>query len=106
MAWLVLIVSGVFEAVWAVALGKSEGFTKPVPSVVFALALIVSMGGLAYALRTLPVGTGYAVWVGIGASLAVVYGMVTGSEPITLLRLALICGLIGCVIGLRLVSAH
>ncbi|MDO4717291.1 MAG: multidrug efflux SMR transporter [Propionibacteriaceae bacterium] len=106
MAWLVLIVSGVFEAVWAIALGKSEGFTKPVPSVVFALALIVSMGGLAYALRTLPVGTGYAVWVGIGASLAVVYGMVTGGEPITLLRLALICGLIGCVIGLRLVSAH
>ena len=106
MAWLVLIVSGIFEAVWAIALGKSEGFTKPVPSVVFALALIVSMGGLAYALRTLPVGTGYAVWVGIGASLAVVYGMVTGSEPVTFLRLALICGLIGCVIGLRLVSAH
>lgn len=104
MAWLVLIVSGVFEAVWAIALGRSEGFTRPVPSLVFVVALIVSMGGLAYALRTLPVGTGYAVWVGIGASLAVIYGMVTGSEPVSFLRLVLICGLIGCIVGLKLVS--
>ena len=57
MAWLVLIVSGVFEAVWATALGKSVGFTRLIPSIVFILGLIVSMGGLAYALRTLPVGT-------------------------------------------------
>lgn len=70
------------------------------------MALIVSMSALAYAWRSLPVGTGYAVRVGLGASLAVVYSMVTGSEPVAFLRLALICGLIGCVIKLRLVSAR
>uniref|UniRef100_UPI0035670C0D DMT family transporter n=1 Tax=Nocardioides sp. TaxID=35761 RepID=UPI0035670C0D len=73
MAWLVLIVSGVLEAVWAVALGKSEGFSRLTPTLVFLVGIVLSMGGLAYALRTLPVGTGYAVWVGVGASLTVVY---------------------------------
>jgi len=61
MAWTVLVLSGVFEAVWATALGRSEGFSKPGPSVVFFVALAISMGGLAYAMRTLPTGTSYAV---------------------------------------------
>ncbi len=103
MAWFVLVLSGVFEAVWATALGKSDGFTKPLPTTIFGLALIVSMGGLAYAMRSLPVGTSYAIWVGIGASLTVAYAMFTGSEPVSILRIALIAGLIGCVIGLKLV---
>ncbi|HHW84133.1 MAG TPA: QacE family quaternary ammonium compound efflux SMR transporter [Actinomycetales bacterium] len=103
MAWVVLIVSGMFEAVWAVALGKSEGFTRLVPSLVFAGALIVSMGGLAYAMRELPIGTSYAIWVGIGASLAVIYSMATGLEPVSLVKVLLILGLIGCVIGLKVV---
>ena len=77
MAWILLIGSGAFEAVWATALSKSEGFTKLWPSVVFFAALIVSMGGLAYALREIPVGTGYAIWVAVGAVLTVVYAMVT-----------------------------
>ena len=68
MAWPVLVVSGVLEAVWATALGKSAGFTRLVPSLVFAVAVVLSMVGLAYAMRELPVGTAYAVWVGIGAS--------------------------------------
>ena len=102
MAWIVLVVSGVLEAVWAVALGKSEGFTRIVPSVVFLVAVSASMGGLAYAMRTLPIGTAYAVWVGIGASLAVAYGMATGDEAVSLVKILLICGLIGCVIGLKL----
>ncbi len=64
MAWLILIISGgAFEAVWAVALSKSEGFTRPVPIVVFVVAAVISMAGLGIALRDLPVGTGYAVWV-------------------------------------------
>ncbi len=63
MAWIVLVVSGVLEAVWATALGKSAGFTRLTPSIVFLVALTVSMAGLAYAMRTLPVGTSYAVWV-------------------------------------------
>lgn len=102
MAWAVLIVSGVFEAVWAVALGKSAGFSRLWPTVVFAGALIISMGGLAVAMRSLPTGTSYAVWVAIGAALAVGYSMATGDESASILKIALLLGLIGCVIGLKL----
>jgi len=104
MAWFVLITSGMFEAVWAVALGKSEGFSKLGPSLVFAGALVISMGGLAYAMKTLPTGTSYAIWVAVGASLAVIYGMVTGAEAVSLAKVLLLVGLIGCVVGLKLVS--
>ncbi len=62
MAWFVLVLSGVLEAVWATALGKSDGFTKPLPTAVFGVALAASMAGLAYAMRTLPIGTSYAIW--------------------------------------------
>lgn len=101
-AWLVLVVSGVLESVWAVALSRSEGFTRLAPSVVFGVAIVASMAGLAYAMRTLPVGTAYAVWVGIGATLTVVVGMVSGDEPVTLVRVLLILGLVGCIVGLKL----
>ena len=104
MAWLVLVVSGVLEAVWATALGMSEGFTKLVPSIVFVGTMILSMGGLAYAMRDLPVGTSYAVWVGIGAVLTVTYAMITGEESVSLIKAALIVVLIGCIVGLKLVS--
>ncbi|MGE2726645.1 DMT family transporter [Mycolicibacterium pulveris] len=104
MAWLILIVSGAFEAVWAVALSKSEGFTRPVPIAVFVVALIISMGGLGIALRDLPVGTGYAVWVGVGAALTVVYALATGAESASPIKVALLLGIIGCVVGLQLVS--
>ncbi|GGO68939.1 DMT family transporter [Nocardioides deserti] len=103
MAWFVLVLSGGLEAVWAVALGRSDGFSRLTPSVVFAVALTASMAGLAYAMRTLPVGTAYAVWVGIGASLTVAFGMATGAEPVSVARVLLIAGLVGCVIGLKLV---
>lgn len=102
MAWIVLVVSGVLEAVWATALGRSEGFSRLVPSIVFVVAIIASMGGLAYAMRTLPVGTAYAVWVGIGAALTVAYAMASGDESVSVLKIALILGLIGCVVGLKL----
>lgn len=102
MAWIVLVVSGVLEAVWATALGRSEGFTRPVPTVVFGVAVVLSMVGLGYAMRTLPVGTAYAVWVAVGAGLTVAYGMATGTEPVSLLRVLLILGLVGCVVGLKL----
>lgn len=101
MAWIVLLVSGLFEAVWATALGKSEGFSKLTPSVVFTVGLIVSMAGLAYALRTLPVGTAYAVWVGIGAAVTVGYAMLTGAEAASFVKILLILGIVGCVIGLK-----
>ena len=102
MAWLVLVLSGVLEAVWAIALGKSEGFSRLAPTLVFLVGIVLSMGGLAYALRTLPVGTGYAVWVGVGASLTVLYGMVSGAESVSAIKVVLLMGLLGCVIGLKL----
>ena len=102
MSWFVLIVSGMFEAVWATALGRSEGFSKPGPTVVFALGLVASMAGLAYAMRTLPVGTSYAVWVGIGAVLTVVLAMVTGDESVSWVKILLLLMIVGGVVGLKL----
>lgn len=102
MAWLVLVLSGVLEAVWAVALSKSEGFTRLTPTLVFLVGIVLSMGGLAYALRTLPIGTGYAVWVGVGASLTAIYGMAWGAESVSAIKVLLLMGLLGCVIGLKL----
>lgn len=104
MAWVILIASGVLEAVWATALGKSEGFTKLWPSVIFFGALALSMGGLAWAMRDIPTGTAYAVWVGIGASLTVVWAMVTGDAEVSWLKIALLVGLVGCVVGLKFVD--
>ena len=102
MYWLVLLLSGVLEAVWATALGRSEGFTRWAPTAVFAVALAASMAGLAYAMRGLPIGTAYAVWVGIGAALTAGYAMWTGQEPVSVVRVLLLVGLVGCVVGLKL----
>lgn len=101
MSWVVLVVSGVLEAVWATAMGKSEGFSRPVPSIVFVVALIASMGGLTYAMRSLPLGTSYAVWVGIGAVLTVVYAMATGAESVSVLKVLFLAMIVGGVIGLK-----
>ena len=108
MAWVVLVVSGVLEAVWATALGRSEGFTKLWPSVVFGVAIVASMGGLAFAMREIQIGTAYAVWVGIGAALTVVWAMATGDAEVSWAKILLLIGLVGCVVGLKLVdgSAH
>jgi quaternary ammonium compound-resistance protein SugE len=101
MAWVVLIVSGMFEAVWATALGKSDGLSKPGPTIVFLGALLISMSGLAYAMRDLPTGTSYAIWVGIGAVLTVIYAMVFDAEPVSVAKILLLAGIVGCVIGLK-----
>lgn len=103
MSWLVLVLSGVLEAVWATALGRSDGFTRPVPSAVFAVSLVLSMAGLAWAMRELPVGTSYAVWVGVGASLTVAWAMVTGAEPWSPVKALLLAGIVACVVGLKAV---
>ena len=103
MSWIVLILSGVLEAVWATALGKSAGFTRLVPSVVFVVGLLASMAGLAYAMRAIPTGTAYAVWVGIGAALTVLYAMVFGDDGFSIVKLLLVLGVVGCVVGLKLV---
>ena len=106
MSWIVLIASGVLEAVWATALGRSEGFTKLWPTVTFGVALLASMGGLAFAMRDISTGTAYAVWVGIGAALTVFYAMVFGGESISVVKVLLVVGLVGCVVGLKLVDGH
>lgn len=101
MSWFVLIISGVLEAVWATALDRSEGFTKLGPSVVFGIACAASMAGLAYAMRELPVGTAYAVWVGVGATLTILYAVATGAESLSLVRALLLAVMIGCIVGLK-----
>ena len=104
MSWIVLILSGGAEAVWATALGRSDGLSRLVPSIVFLVALLVSMSGLAWVMKEIPTGTAYAVWVGIGASLTVLWAMLTGAEPASLVKILLILGLVGCVVGLKLVN--
>lgn len=102
MAWVILVASGVLEAVWATALGKSDGFSRLGPSVVFFVALLLSMSGLAFAMRDLPIGTSYAVWVGIGAVLTASYAMAFDGEPVSALKIVFLFGIVGCVIGLKL----
>jgi quaternary ammonium compound-resistance protein SugE len=104
MTWLILVASGVLEAVWATAMDRSEGFSRLIPSLIFAVALLFSMAGLAFAMRTLPTGTSYAVWVGIGAVLTVGYAMLTGEETASPVKLLLIAGVVGCIAGLKVVS--
>ncbi len=102
MSWFGRVLSGILEAVWATALGRSDGFSRLGPSVVFAVALAASMAGLAWAMRELPVGTAYAVWVGIGAVLTVVYAMATGDELVSALKIVFLLMIIGGVLGLKL----
>ena len=102
VSWIVLVLSGAMEAVWATALGRSEGFSKLGPSIVFLVATTLSMVGLAWSLKALPVGTAYAVWVGIGASLTVAYAMATGNEPVTIAKIIFLLMIVGGVIGLKL----
>ncbi|WP_190123759.1 DMT family transporter [Streptomyces inusitatus] len=104
MAWFILVVSGVLEAVWATALSASKNFKRPIPTIVFVVALAASMTGLAFAMKSLPTGTAYAVWVGIGAVLTAVWAMATGQERATTARVLLLLGLVGCVVGLKAVS--
>ena len=102
VAWLVLLASAVLEAVWATALGLSDGFTRPLPTLVFALTASLSMAGLGWAVKSIPLGTAYAVWVGIGAALTVGWAMATGVEPASPLKLLFIAGIVGCAAGLKL----
>ena len=105
LAWLILLASAVLEAVWATALGLSDGFTRPLPTLVFALTASLSMAGLGWAVKSISLGTAYAVWVGIGAALTVGWAMATGVEPASPLKLLFIAGIVGCAAGLKLLPA-
>lgn len=105
MAWVVLIISGALEAVWATAMSQSNGFTKLQPTIIFLIGVVLSMGGLAWALKSIPVGTGYAVWVGIGAVTTAAWAMGRGNEPVTMMKIVFLAGIIVCIGGLQLVSS-
>lgn len=102
MPWLVLLASAVLEAVWATALGESQGFSRLTPTLVFLVALTVSQLGLGWAARSIPIGTAYAVWVGVGAALTVAWAMATGAESASPAKLLCISGIIGATVGLKL----
>ncbi len=104
MAWIYLVLAGLLEVVWAVGLKYSEGFTRPLPSLVTGAAMIASFWLLATALRTLPLGTGYAVWVGIGAVGTALLGMVVFKEPATAARLVCIGLIVAGIVGLKLAT--
>ncbi|AGI25380.1 small multidrug resistance protein [Pseudomonas sp. ATCC 13867] len=99
MSWIILFVAGLFEVAWAVGLKYTEGFTRPIPTVLTVLAIITSMGLLGLAMRNLPLGTAYAIWTGVGAVGTVIVGIVLFGEsvaPVRLFSVALIlCGLVG-----------
>lgn len=104
MAWLMLIVAGILEAGWAIGLKYTQGFTRPVPSILTGAAIVISMVLLAMAARTLPIGTAYAVWVGIGALGAMILGILLLNEPATPMRLFFLALLLIAIVGLKSTS--
>jgi quaternary ammonium compound-resistance protein SugE len=104
MAWAYLFVAGLLEIAWAIGLKYTEGFTRLWPSIATAAAMIASLAFLGLALKTLPVGTAYAIWTGIGACGTALLGIYLFSEPATVLRLACIGLILSGIVGLKLVS--
>ena len=104
MAWLVLFVAGLFEVGWAVGLKYTEGFTRLVPTLLTAASLVLSMALLGLAVRTLPLGTAYAVWTGIGTIGTAALGVLLFGEPATAARLVCIGLIVAGIVGLKLVS--
>ncbi|MEU6682621.1 multidrug efflux SMR transporter [Streptomyces sp. NPDC046832] len=106
MAWVLLVVAGLLEVGWSVGMKYTDGFTRPLPSVLTGAGIVASMLLLSQAARTLPIGTAYGVWVGIGAAGAAVFGMVVLGEPATAARIFFVCLLLVAVVGLKSTSGH
>jgi quaternary ammonium compound-resistance protein SugE len=104
MAWGLLVLAGLLEVVWAVGLKYTEGFTRPWPTVGTVGAMVISVGLLGLAMRTLPVGTAYAVWTGIGALGTVILGMLLFNEPVTVMRLVCVGLILAGIVGLKLAA--
>ena len=104
MDWVILLASGVLEAGWATALGRSDGLRRPTPTLIFAVTAVLSLVGLGFALNTLPTGTAYAVWTATGASLTVAWAMFTRVEPVSLAKILLLVGIVTCVVGLKVLA--
>ncbi len=105
-AWPILVLSGVLEAVWATSMGASDGFTRPGPTILFLVTVVLSTLGLGLAMRTIPTGTAYAVWTAIGAVLTVGWGILQGTQPAEPLTLVFLAGIIGAVVGLHAVETR
>jgi quaternary ammonium compound-resistance protein SugE len=106
MAWVLLVVAGLLEVGWSVGMKYTDGFTRPLPSVLTGAGIVASMLLLSQAARTLPIGTAYGVWVGIGAAGAAVFGMAVPGEPATAARIFFVCLLLVAVVGLQATSGH
>jgi quaternary ammonium compound-resistance protein SugE len=106
MNWLILVVAGLFEVVWAIGLKYTEGFTRLWPSVITATAMLISVGLLGVAMKGLPVGTAYAVWVGVGAVGTALLGIVLFAEPANAGRLISLLLIVAGIIGLKLSTPH
>lgn len=104
MAWIVLVIAGLLEVGWAIGLKYTEGFSRPVPTVLTVGAMVASVGLLGVAMKTLPVGTAYAVWVGVGAVGTAALGMVLFNEPATVGRLVSLALIVAGIVGLKLAS--
>jgi quaternary ammonium compound-resistance protein SugE len=104
VAWVYLFIAGLFEMGWAIGLKYTEGFSRPVPTVLTGLAMLISVVLLGLALRDLPVGTGYAVWTGIGTVGTALLGMYLFGDPATVARLACIGLIVAGIVGLKIVS--
>jgi len=107
MAWIILFIAGLFEIGWAVGLKYTEGFTRPIPTLLTAISLLASMGLLGWAIKSLPLGTAYAVWTGVGAVGTAIVGMVVFKEPATAARLVCLALIVSGILGLKLFTpAH
>ena len=104
MAWIYLVIAGIFEIVWAMGLKASDGFTRLWPSVITLVGMVISFYFLAQASRSLPIGTAYAIWTGIGAVGAVIFGMILYNEPRDLIRLLFVGLILAGIIGLRVTA--
>jgi quaternary ammonium compound-resistance protein SugE len=104
MDWILLVVAGLFEIGWAIGLKYTEGFTRLWPSLWTVAAMVVSLGLLGLALKTIPVGTGYAVWTGVGAAGTAILGIVLFAEPATALRLGSIGLIVAGIVGLKVAT--
>lgn len=107
MSWIILVAAGSLEAVWAAALHRTSqatGRRRLLPGALFLVSVLASTGGLAIAMQTIPTGTAYAVWVGVGVVLTSAYAMATRVEPASVARILLLGGIVACVAGLKLVA--
>ncbi|PYG90260.1 quaternary ammonium compound-resistance protein SugE [Ruminiclostridium sufflavum DSM 19573] len=106
MAWLYLLIAGIFEVVWAMGLKYSTGFTKLYPSLITLGGMVISFYFLSLAVKSLPIGTAYAVWTGIGALGTVLFGILLFNEPVNILRIVFLVFILAGILGLKLTSSY